>query len=535
MRIRKLFWLFIAVLLVISLGNGSCQSKEKKRLKKLHLEYLRGTFNQGSKLPFDSNLITSFYQSYPELKQYQKGVMVVYRLHKYTHIWYDKQGVVEFGFTLISKTGELNVEGVSSRFPYQDKINGVFENGGKNKLSQIETELLLTNLYLFYTEKVYKGLGDSTTTALGWLLPRKQVSYARLLDSVMSDPEVLNSNDSVLFSQYYKLRDVLKRYREIEKHGGWKIIDPDHKVTSYKPGDTSETILRIRERLLITGELKQNNKSKRYDPELVEAVKKYKLHNGNNPKAIIYPQNILEMNVTVGELIKKIILNMERCRWIDPGFDRAEVYIVVNIPSFKLNLVRNGKSELESPVIVGDKVTKTVIFSGMMNQIIFSPYWNVPQSIIEEEVRPGILKNNNYLVAHHMEWDKGQVRQKPGKNNSLGLVKFIFPNSDDIYMHDTPGKSLFARESRAFSHGCIRVGKPRDLAVAVLKDDPDWTSGKINAAMHAGVEKSCRLKNKIPVYIGYFTAWVDLQGEINFYEDIYKRDERLWQLLAAEK
>ena len=134
---------------------------------------------------------------------------------------------------------------------------------------------------------------------------------------------------------------------------------------------------------------------------------------------------------------------MERCRWVDPGFDRVKVYIVVNIPSFKLNLFRDGKIELESPVIVGDKVTKTVIFSGIMNQIIFSPYWNVPQSIMEEEVRPGIIKNKNYLINHHMEWNKGQVRQKPGKNNSLGLVKFLFPNSDDIYMHDTTVKILF--------------------------------------------------------------------------------------------
>ena len=532
---RKLFGPFIAILLIISLANGSCHSKEKRRQAKLRLEYLRGTFNHESRLPFDSNLIIAFYHSYPELKKYQEEVREVYRRHKYTHIWYDKQGVVEFGFTLISKAGEISTEGVSSRFPYQDKINSVFENGRKNQLSQIETELMLTNLYLFYTGKVYKGLGDSTTTALGWLLPRKKVSYARLLDSVMSDPQVLNGDDSVLFSQYYKLRDVLKRYREIEKQGGWRIINPDPDLSSLKPGDTSNTILQIRERLFISGELKQNNKSNSYDPELVEAVKKFKLHNGNNPQKLIFPEHIREMNVPVGELIKKIILNMERCRWVDPGFDRVKVYIVVNIPSFKLNLFRDGKIELESPVIVGDKVTKTVIFSGIMNQIIFSPYWNVPQSIMEEEVRPGIIKNKNYLINHHMEWNKGQVRQKPGKNNSLGLVKFLFPNSDDIYMHDTPGKSLFARESRAFSHGCIRVGKPRDLAVAILEDDPDWTPSKIDAAMHSGVEKSCRLKNKIPVYIGYFTAWVDLQGEINFYEDIYKRDERLLQLLATEK
>jgi murein L,D-transpeptidase YcbB/YkuD len=226
---------------------------------------------------------------------------------------------------------------------------------------------------------------------------------------------------------------------------------------------------------------------------------------------------------------------MERCRWIPPEFSMSKVYIVVNIPSFKLTMVRNGKIELEFPVIVGDNLTKTVIFSGMMSYIVFSPYWNLPQSIIEDEVKPGIEKNKNYLIMHDMEWNNGKVRQKPGKNNSLGLVKFIFPNSDDIYMHDTPAKSLFAKESRAFSHGCIRVGKPRALAVAILKDDPTWTPEKIDAAMHSGEEYTYKLKNKIPVYIGYLTAWVDGKGEISFYEDIYNRDERLAKLLIDEK
>jgi murein L,D-transpeptidase YcbB/YkuD len=369
---------------------------------------------------------------------------------------------------------------------------------------------------------------------MGWLLPRKQISYSTLLDSLMSDPDLLTRDDSALFVQYYKLRDVLKRYREIEQKGGWNIIDIDPKVKAYKPGDTAKAIRQIRERLFLTGDLKENNKSNAYDPELVEAVKKYQRRNGKNQDEKILQLHIQEMNAPIGDLIKKIVVNMERCRWISPEFARAKAYIVVNIPSFKLNLIRNGKSELESPVIVGKYVTKTVIFSGMLSYIVFSPYWNLPQSIINKEVKPGMAKNKNYLEAHNMEWNNGQVRQKPGKNNSLGLVKFIFPNSNDIYMHDTPVKSLFARESRAFSHGCIRVGKPRDLAIALLEDDPNWTPQKIDAALHAGKENTYVLKNKIPVYIGYLTAWVNQQGEINFYDDIYENDERLARLLIGD-
>jgi murein L,D-transpeptidase YcbB/YkuD len=184
--------------------------------------------------------------------------------------------------------------------------------------------------------------------------------------------------------------------------------------------------------------------------------------------------------------------------------------------------------------VVVKNTTRTVIFSGMLTYIVFCPYWNLPQSIIEKEVKPGMKRNKNYLAAHNMEWNNGQVRQKPGKNNSLGLIKFIFPNSNDIYMHDTPAKSLFEKESRAFSHGCIRVGKPRELAIEILREDPNWTPQKIDAAMNAGRESTYTLKNRIPVYIAYLTAWVDPKGKINFYEDVYQWDDRLSELLVSE-
>jgi murein L,D-transpeptidase YcbB/YkuD len=533
MKKTHLLLFLSGILLVLLLASGSCRFREQKHLTSAADLHLRGAINQQSNLPFDSNLLFTFYRSFPQLVKYQNNVAMIYRQHHYNHLWYDGKGIIEFGQTLYTKVSELNVEGVSSTFPCQEKMDDVFDNERENTLTQAETEIMLTNLYLFYAEKVYKGIDEDSTTAIGWLLPRKKVSYTGLLDSVMSDPELLNRDDSVLFSQYFKLRDFLQKYREIEKKGGWEPIDLDPKLKSYKPGDTARAILQIRERLFITGDIKQNNQSNKYDPELLEAVQKYQKRNGFNTDKLILPKHIREMNVPIGERITKIIVNMERCRWISPEFANAKEYIVVNIPAFKLNLVRNRKSEFESPVIVGSNLTKTVIFSGMLSYIVFSPYWNLPASIINKEVKPGMAKNKNYLELHNMEWNNGQVRQKPGKNNSLGLIKFIFPNSDDIYMHDTPAKSLFAKESRAFSHGCIRVGKPRDFALAILADDPKWTPAKIDAAMHAGKESTYSLKKKIPVYIGYLTAWVNSKGEINFYEDVYDRDERLAELLIG--
>jgi hypothetical protein len=164
---RKLYLPFITITIFISLVNGSCTSDKNKHKGKHPDNILHGVFNHRSNLPFDSNLLISFYRSFPALNKYQKDVVVVYHQHKYTLIWYDERGVVEFGNTLFNKVRELNVEGVSSKFPYQEKIDGIFENEKENTLSPTETELMLTNLYLFYAEKVYKGLNDTTTKALG--------------------------------------------------------------------------------------------------------------------------------------------------------------------------------------------------------------------------------------------------------------------------------------------------------------------------------------------------------------------------------
>jgi murein L,D-transpeptidase YcbB/YkuD len=526
---------YTALAAALLLAGASCTTREGGKNKLFREKHLLGAINMEDNLPFDSNQLSLFYNSFPDLSRYREDVTEVYRQHHFNHIWYDTTGIVEFGQTLYTKEKELEAEGVSAKFPYQDKIDGVFENDRENTLSKTETELMLTNLYLFYADNVFKGLDDTTTTALGWLLPRKQVEYGRMLDSLITDPQSINRNDSMLFGQYYKLRDILSKYREIEKNGGWNQITIDPKKKFYKPGDTGIVIAQIRERLFITGDLKENSKSTQYDQELVESVKHYQLRNGNNPTEKIQPEHIREMNVPIGERIKKIIVNMERCRWISPAFARSREYIVVNIPAFRLHFVRQGKVELISPVVVGKNVTKTVIFSGMLSYVVFAPYWNLPQSIINKEVKPKMAKDPNYLEKHNMEMVGGQIRQKPGKNNSLGKVKFIFPNSNDIYMHDTPAKSLFAEENRAFSHGCIRVGKPRDLAIAVLEDDPSWTPQRIDAAMNSGKETTVQLKEKIPVYIGYLTAWVDDKGAINFYKDIYNRDEKLAELLISNK
>lgn len=242
----------------------------------------------------------------------------------------------------------------------------------------------------------------------------------------------------------------------------------------------------------------------------------------------------------------QIALNLERWRWMPDDF--GDRYMLVNIPSFHLDAYDGGRSALQMKVVVGTTEHKTPIFSDRMTTTVFSPYWNVPDSIVEGETAPAAARDPDFLARNNIEilrvsksgktpvdpstikWDdpeelKGLAfRQKPGASNALGHVKFLFPNPYDVYLHDTPADALFARQGRAFSHGCVRVEQPEALARWVLQDSPEWTDEKIAAAMHAGEEEQVKLKQTIPVHIVYFTAWADDSGTVNFIPDVYGYD-----------
>lgn len=523
MKIWHSFIAFALLLAVVSCNSKADKKEENQKKEKVAVPEL--------KLSIDSLTIAKFYESYPKLKNFQAEVSPLYKKNNSTQLWLDNKGTVEFANTLFNKYKGLENEGLKANFPYKE-LNSIFESAADNKLSKVDTDLMITNLYFYYAEKVYRGFDEKTSISLEWLLPRKKLNYQVFSDSIFKKTTINDDRKSKMFSQYYKLRDALRQYREIEKKGGWKTIEIEEDYKNLRMGDSSNVIAQIRERLFATGDIKENNKSALCDSVLMRSIKNYELHQGLSPQNIIIREHIAEMNVPVSDRIKTIIANMERCRWIDPELEKGKEFIEVNIPEFKLYLVRNGEIAFISPVVVGKAMTKTVIFSGMMNNIVFSPYWNVPTSIINKEIKPGMAKNKNYLAQKNLEWNNGAVRQLPGINNSLGLVKFLFPNSSNIYLHDTPSKSLFERESRAFSHGCVRVAKPRELAIELLKQDPSWTPARIDKAMHAGKENWVTLKKKVPVYIGYFTAWVDRNGQLNFYKDIYQRDESLIKLLT---
>jgi L,D-transpeptidase YcbB len=236
------------------------------------------------------------------------------------------------------------------------------------------------------------------------------------------------------------------------------------------------------------------------------------------------------MNVPAMTRLQQILLNMERMRWT-PIHHEGNL-IVVNIPEFMLHIYEGRNQVIAMPVVVGKEGNNTMMFNGDLSTVVFSPYWNVPPSIVRDEIMPAMSRNPGYLESQNMEMtgnSNGQpvVRQRPGPGNALGKVKFLFPNSFNIYLHDTPSKSLFSRDKRAFSHGCIRVSDPEWLANYVLRKQPEWTPERINEAMNATEEKHVKVKEPLPVIITYYTAWVDDKGRLNFRDDIYGHDKKV--------
>ena len=526
------------VIIAVTFLMSSFESSAKETLlknKRTEFENVFGSGKYVSKATVDAESITQFYKKYPKLKKYQNDVLDLYKKKEYKLIWYDDKSVSEFGALLYHKVQLLNDQGIKTTMPYMDLVDDVFNENVTADLPQIDTELLLSNMYVFYASNVYSGVDPATLKKIGWFLPAKTISYVKILDSLMVDPDRLNKDENLLFGQYYKLKAALKKYRNIEKNNLWTKIDID--AANYKdlrPFDSGVAVKQIRQRLFVIGDLAQDSKSQVYDEEMMAGILKYKARYGLKLNYALTKEHIDQMNEPIGNSIKTIMLNMERCRWIPAQLAQASEYVMVNIPSFKLVYVKNGKYELVSDVFVGTRMTETVIFSGNMDRIVFSPYWYVPQSIIKNELKLKMAEDKNYLADHNMEWNGGNVRQKPGPKNSLGLVKFMFPNPNDIYLHDTPAKSLFEFEKRIFSHGCINVKEAKGLALAILKDNPDWPADKIDQAMSGEKETTCMLKNKIPIYIGYFTAWVSESGDIGFYPDVYDRDPQLDKLLYSD-
>ena len=497
-------------------------------------ESIPGNFSSQSSLQFDSTDLVLFLKKYDSLRVFRKDLTAFYQHRNYAYAWFDDKGLIEQTSVLYNRVMHIEEEGLPKQLPYLNTYK--YMMGGEDSLdadikADPEKELMITAQYLAFARKAWTGLPESESIKMQWYVPRKKVDYNKLLDSLVGSIQSGQTIEEPVYGQYNLLKNYLKRFQNIEKKGTWFTIKADKK--KYQQGDSSAVIKSIRKKLFLAGDLKEDNGSPIFDYTMMMGVKNYQQRYGLKEDGIVGQSLLKEMNAPLSKRIQQIIVNMERCRWMDN--DPPGNHLVVNIPQFQLLVYENDSLMWNCNVVVGKEIHKTAIFQGTVRYIVFSPYWNVPTSILNKEIMPKLKRNPHYLESQDMEWYDGRLRQRPGPDNALGKVKFLFPNNFKMYLHDTPSKSLFQEEKRTFSHGCIRVAEARKLALYLLRNDKNWPESKIDDAMNSRKEQTVTLKEPIPVSIVYFTAWVDQQGRINFRDDIYQRDSRLMDAIFAKK
>ena len=379
---------------------------------------------------------------------------------------------------------------------------------------------------------------------------------ALLISAIADDrlPEAARSAQPPL-AQYRELREVLARYRLLTGNPAWQKALPPPADGKLQPGQTYPGIAVLSQRLKVLGDLPANGvPPARYEGRLVDGVKSFQERHGLTPDGVVGKGTLEQLNVTPEARVRQLELALERLRW-RPLLESSRS-IEVNIPEFRLRAyeLRDGKIEMRASmnIIVGNaNKTRTPIFDAEMRFVEFSPYWNVPPSIARGETLPRLRREPGYFDQQGFEFvgrdgktvsgyseasldavQRGEmrIRQRPGARNALGDIKFVFPNSDNIYLHHTPTPQLFKRDRRDFSHGCIRVEEPVALAKFVLADEPEWTEERIVQAMTKGRSATLRLREPFPVVIAYTTAVVR-DGRIHFFPDIYGQDKILDEAL----
>jgi murein L,D-transpeptidase YcbB/YkuD len=407
-----------------------------------------------------------------------------------------------------------------------------------------DADVLMTSTFAALGEDLLTGQINPRSVSQSWYISTREDGIDSALVRTLRESPVDRSIESIRPQDpaYDSLRAELIHYRELAAKGDWPTIP---KGPALKPGqmDSRARLTALAGRLRAEGYLPGDSANAsdstgaaarmKYDPVLAGAVANFQAHHDIGVDSMLGPETVDALNKPVSFRLGQIAANLERYRWLPRSL--GDRYILVNVPAFELQAFNDGKPVLQMKVIVGQDFEgkATPVFSDSMEFVVFRPYWIVTDTIANKEIYPKAAADPDYLARNNYEIvtleHRKRVRQKPGDKNSLGLVKFMFPNDFNIYLHDTPQGELFNKDVRAFSHGCIRLQHPDSLAQFVL----DWPMDSVHREMHEGRDDHrVNLKRKIPVYIVYFTAYLK-NGELYFGNDLYNRDETLVKTVAS--
>ncbi len=486
-----------------------------------------------------------------------RTIPAFYKAMDYRPVWQDR----DMADALLEEISRIDEEGLIQQDYYYGILKelrakaagGLFSTADPRDVADFD--ILMSDALLRLCHHLFFGKLNPEGLDPNWNLERniRSLSPTELMVRIVSSGRIGEELDRLRpKGRYYSaVKEELKRMRGIRARGGWQPVTGRRLL---RPGRKSDQVEAISRRLLAEGIISQEEfdaidlSSGRYTEPLVSYVKRFQRRYALNADGIIGPKTYWALSRTPDDLINTLKVNLERARWV--LHDLPEEYLLVNIASFRLYYVRHGSRIWRSRVQVGTASWQTPVFKADLKYVVFNPYWNVPPDILKREVIPNILEDPGYLEANQMEvvdfngnpvdpdsidwaaYSSGKnfpymVRQKPGPDNALGLVKFLFPNKHHVFIHDTPSKAFFQKDKRAFSHGCIRLEEPLILAELLLSSINGMSKEEVQEIVASGKNKTVRLERFLPVLVLYWTAELDDSGQIVYLEDIYHRDERI--------
>lgn len=423
-----------------------------------------------------------------------------------------------------------------------------------------DLDLLLTDSFLTYGSHLLAGQVNPETFDPEWIANRRGADMATILQEALVSGKIYESLRSLWpkHEGYTRLYETYQQYRLLLENGvRWPFVEAGPKM---QLGDHHNRVAILRSRLSDEPELHPGflaGETNVFDKNLKMAVIDFQSRHGLDMDGVVGPATLAALNISLEEKLERIRLNLERWRWLPENLGYRSVQ--VNIADFQLKVVEHEQTVLEMKIIVGKNYRQTPVFSDKITYMVLNPTWYVPQSIAVNDKLPLIKKNPRYLAQqkmrvfsgwsadareinpYHIDWTRVtesnfsyRLRQDPGPNNALGRIKFMFPNRFNVYLHDTPSRELFNKTNRTFSSGCIRIQKPEELALYLLKDDPRWNPEKFRNTLDTMKEQSIRLPEPVPVHLLYWTVFVDDDGVVQFRNDIYGRDAQLANALETK-
>jgi murein L,D-transpeptidase YcbB/YkuD len=494
-------------------------------------------------------------------------IPLFYQLRGFSPAWCSDKGLLPQAESLITEIEGANNEGLR---PDDYHLNNILSLIKKIENQQAldntvnpelwaDLDLLLTDAFMLYASHLFAGRVNPETVHADWTVSIPTADLANILQSALNMNQIKKALIDFRPNHpgYSGLKTYLAHYRNIAKmFHEVPLLDG----TRLQKGDRGTSVGNLHERLIILGDLYADNNDRVdiFDESTEEAVLRYQKRHGLIQDGVVGPRTLEMLNTSLQKRIRQIELNMERWRWVPRNIGNR--YLIVNIADFKLWVTENHRRVLDMRVVVGRPYRRTPVFSAKMTFMVINPYWNIPQRLAIRDVLPKIQKNIHYIEQQNIKvfkdwrensaeidpetiaWNKIEprnftykLRQEPGPKNVLGRMKFIFPNKFAVYLHDTPKRSLFNKNNRDFSSGCIRVEEPIILAVYLLQDDPSWTRERLMQAIENKTPQIVGLKRPITVHLQYWTAWVDDTGKLNFRHDIYDRDRPLDRALKEQR